>query len=82
MSREPTWREVAFILADRLELVDHCDNGHRSIDEGLAVDCPCCRDRDAMRVFYRKSGTKPFVVEGESVPLHEIRNQQITEGSK
>lgn len=70
------------MLADRLELADHCDNGHLTIDEGLAVHCPCCRDREAMRVFYRKSGTAPFVVEGASVPIHEIRNQQVEEGDR
>lgn len=69
---EPSWRTVAYMLADRLENNDFCHD-HSAIEDGLAEGCPFCQDREAMRVFRSKSGTRPTDIEGTLVPVHEIR---------
>lgn len=61
MSRPVPWRAVAIELGVRMKNHAHCpesDGGvtigqpaHPNIEDGLAVDCPFCRDRDAYRRF-------------------------------
>lgn len=69
---EPSWRTVAFALADRMENYEHC-NTHDVIADGISEGCPFCRDREAMRVFRAKSGMRPVVIAGAPVPIEQVR---------
>jgi hypothetical protein len=78
---EPSWRAIAYLLAGRLENNEFCDD-HTLIETGLAVGCPFCRDREAMRVFRAKSGERRPVVQGDLIPVHEIRVDTSSTGEE
>lgn len=66
MSREPSWREVARVLAERMEVAaghagaadPHDTRGHTGCSHSVAQadpdNCPFCADRDAFLLYQRK----------------------------
>lgn len=67
-----SWEKLARLLADRLQYSDFCDNGHDTIEEGLAEGCPNCDDREAMRQ-YRLKVPPPIRVPVHTIEIHELR---------
>lgn len=54
MTREPSWRAVADILADRMYHHSRCDQHPEA--EAVPDDCPFCADRAAYRLWQTKGG--------------------------
>ena len=72
MSKEPSWQQIAHMLAERLANNDQCDQ-HDDIDDGVSQGCPFCKDRKVMRAYRRKAGLDgPMRPEGKAIPLHEV----------
>jgi hypothetical protein len=53
VAKEPTWRELADMLAERLSHHANCENGHTEIEP---ENCPFCRDRAVYQLWEAKSG--------------------------
>jgi len=71
MSRQESWRDVAFALAARLSWAA-CDEHPASHP---LLGCPFCLDRSAYARFVRKNGEDPWrEAPSESIPIHELAN--------
>jgi hypothetical protein len=81
MTAEPSWREVAEVLAHRMENHAYClDHSEANAEP----DCAFCRDRAAYRVWERKAKVPapgPYAGEVVSVfAMHrEARRKEITD---
>lgn len=71
MSREPSWRAVAEVLAKRVWNYAQC-NQHPESDPNAG--CPFCEDRAAYRLWERKSGKtfKKPEIPGETVNVFDL----------
>ena len=75
MPRTPTWRAVTDALAERMSYHAHCDY-HPEAEAD--PDCPFCKDRDAYRLWERKSGHtfKTRETPGEMVDVFSLVRQE------
>lgn len=70
-AKNPSWREVAEALGERMQHHRYCDH---PLAEADPDNCPYCADRAAFNLFAAKAGWQETQLDGVAIPLVEVES--------